>query len=194
MEARKKSMTVDQYLQASRAWEIKHEWVDGQAWAMTGARPLHNAVTANLITSLANRLRGRPCRPTTGDQRIEVDGGESYLYPDLAVICGPFQRSSRDDLSIVNPRVVLEVLSPSTRAYDLSTKFEHYRRIPSVTDIVYVDPDTRHVIHHARTDEGWLRRDLHDGAVRLTGLDALELPLDDIYADLDAVGDAPAEQ
>jgi Uma2 family endonuclease len=189
MEAREETMTVDEYLRASRDWEVKHEWVGGQAWAITGARPVHNLMATNVVAELRNRLRGSPCRPMSSDQRIEVEGGESYFYPDLIVVCGRFELSSRDDITITNPRVVVEVLSPSTRDYDLGTKFEHYRQIASVSDILYIDPDRRHVIHHARTEDGWLRRDLHEGAVRITGIDGLEVPLDEIYADLDAVRD-----
>lgn len=187
MEAKKTAMTVEQYLAESRTWEVKHEWVNGQAWAMTGARPVHNVVATRIVRLLGNALESRRCEAVNSDQRIEVADGDSYVYADGLVVCGPFRFSERDALSLTNPRVIVEVLSPTTRDYDLGTKFDLYRRISGLQDILYVDPDEPHVIHHARTAEGWLRRDLHEGVVRLTGIEGVELALEAVYADLEAV-------
>jgi len=187
VEAEDTAMTVEEYLRASPGWQVKHEWVNGRAWAMTGGRPVHNAITLNVAVALSQVLRGTPCRATSSDQRIEVGEGQSYLYPDVSVICGPFHTSERDALSLTNPTVIVEVLSPGTREYDLGTKLALYRSVPSVTDILHVDPDVRHVLHHARTDRAWLLRDVREGAVQLVGIPGVYLSLDAIYADLDAV-------
>lgn len=186
MEATQAEMTVHEYLQANRTWEIKHEWVDGELWAKAGGSMRHNAVTMNIGIALGLRLRGRPCRPTTSDQRVRVDD-DTYLYPDVTVVCGLFQAYEGDSHSLINPRVVVEVLSPSTREYDIGKNVERYFQVDSVSDVLLVDPDQSHVIHHARTSEGWLRRDIREGAVRITGIEGVELPLDEVYADLDGI-------
>jgi len=189
MAADKTAMTEAEYLEASKTWKDKHEWVGGQAWAMTGARTIHNAVAMNVGSALKVALRGGPCRPVSGDQRTYVESAGTYFYADVTVLCGPAIHPDHDPMSIVNPTVLIEVLSPTTRDYDLGTKLEHYRTIATLRDMVFIDPDRSHVIHYARIDEGWLRRDLHDGALVLTGLDDCRLPLDAVYDDLDNVAD-----
>lgn len=187
MEAEKKAMTEAEYLEASKTWKEKHEWVGGQAWAMSGALPEHNAVSTNILVALGVTLRGKPCRPVTSDQRVYVESAGSYFYPDITVICGRFSRPEHDEMSIDNPTLIVEVLSPTTRDYDQGTKLDHYRTLTSLRDVLFVDPDKPHVIHYARTDEGWLRRDLHEGDVVLTGLDGVRLSFEDIYDDLENV-------
>lgn len=189
MEAKRADMTVEEYLERSKSWELKHEWVDGELWAMAGASMRHNAVTMNIGVELGLRLRGTPCRPTTSDQRVRVND-DTYLYPDVTVVYGRFEPYEKDSHSLLNPWVIVEVLS--TREYDIGKKLERYLLVGSVSDVLLVDPDRVHVIHHARTDEGWLRRDLYAGAVHVTGIDGLELPLDAIYADLDNLPQAEA--
>jgi len=185
----KLATTVEEYLEHTRTSSVKYEWVNGQAWAMTGGRLRHQAVATNVVIALGVRLKGRPCRPVNSDQRVYVEQTDNFYYPDASVICGPFQRAEPDPHSIVNPTCIVEVLSPSTRNYDLGGKFEDYRLIPTLRDALFIDPHDRRVIHLARTDQGWLRRDLTQGAVVLTGLDGLALPLDEIYADLEDVPD-----
>jgi Uma2 family endonuclease len=179
-------MTLDEYLADSPGWDEKFEWVNGELVAMSGGRPVHAAVAMNIGASLALRLRGTPCRPTSSDQRVHVPDTGACFYPDVTVICGRYELAPADPTAVVNPAVIVEVISPSTEHYDRGAKFEHYRRLASLRDFVLVDPDARHVIHLARTADGWLRRDLTDGAVALTGV-AAELPLDEIFGELDNV-------
>ncbi|MFT4626744.1 MAG: Uma2 family endonuclease [Myxococcota bacterium] len=184
MEPRRALSEAD-YLSLSPG-ELRRELVNGEVYAMGGGSPRHAAVTANLIVALTLATRGRPCRPTSPDQRVYVAETGAYLYPDVALVCGPFLYSAGDAHSLVNPSVLVEVLSPSTGDYDQGAKFDHYRRLPTLRHYVLVDPAARHVVHHARMAEGWLRRDLEDGDLVLLGLD-VRVPLDAIYADLDAV-------
>lgn len=185
MEPRRPLSEAD-YLEQSETWEVRHEWVNGEAYAMSGGTPRHAAVMFNVGMALGNAVRGRPCRPTTSDQRLYVENTGAYLYPDVTLVCGPFHFADQDTNSLVNPSVVVEVLSPSTANYDQGAKFDHYRRIPSLRHYILVDPTKHHVVHHARTEEGWLRRDLEDGELQLRDLE-LAIPLTEIYADLDVV-------
>jgi len=185
MEPRRALSEAD-YLTMSETWEIRHELVNGEAYAMSGGSPRHAAVAANVMVALSMATQGKPCRPTSSDQRVYVENTGAYLYPDVTMVCGPFQFAEQDAHSLVNPSVVVEVLSPSTADYDHGAKMDHYRRIPSLRHYVLVDPAERHVVHHARTEEGWLRRDLEHGDLSLRDLQ-LVIPLDAIYADLDAV-------
>jgi Uma2 family endonuclease len=179
-------LTVDAYLAATPELDVRHEWVNGEAYAMAGGTPLHAAVAMNVGVALTLACRGRPCRPTSSDQRVYVAETEAFFYPDVSVVCGPFRYAAIDPHSLINPAVLFEVLSPTTADFDRGAKFEHYRHLPDLKHYVLVDPEERHVIHHARTPEGWLRRDLHGGDLVLGGLD-LVVPIDALYADLDAV-------
>lgn len=179
-------LSAAEYVAASATWDTRHEWVNGEAWAMSGGRPRHAAVIANAIAALAERLRGGPCRVASSDQRVHVRATRAWFYPDASVICGPWITDPDDPLSITNPSVLVEVLSPSTADFDRGAKFEHYRRLASLTDYVLVDPDARHVTHLRRTAEGWARVDLHEGALELAG-PGVSLPVDALYADLEHV-------
>ena len=178
-----RTMERSEYLARSESWDVRCEWLNGVLYAMAGGRAIHAAVQANVIGALMQRLAGGPCRATTGDQRVHVLETGAILYPDVTVICGPYEMSEEDSHSVVNPTVVVEVLSPSTADYDHGAKFGHYRRITSLRDVLLIDPDTSHVVHYARVNEGWLRRDIVDGDVVLTGPE-VSLPLTEIYANL----------
>jgi Uma2 family endonuclease len=186
MNAPRRALSYADYVREAPDWDEKHEWVNGEAYAMSGGSARHAAVTLNAAVALANRLRGTPCRATSSDQRVHVPATGAALYPDVTVVCGPYAYADHDPHAVTNPTVLVEVLSPSTSDYDQGAKFGHYRRLASRQDVLFVDPDTRHVIHHTRHGDGWLRRDLEDGDVVLSSLD-LRIPLDELYADLDAL-------
>jgi len=179
-------MTREEYLALEPQEGVKLEWVNGEAYAMSGGRPVHSAIAVNAVLSLGRRLTGTPCRPTNSDQRLYVEMTQAYFFPDVMVVCPPWQTVDGDVQSITNPRIIVEVLSPSTRDWDLGGKLEHYRRIPSLTDYVIVDPDARRVTHYSRAETGWRLHDIEEGAVPLADL-GIELPLDELFADLDSV-------
>ncbi len=187
MEERRRDLTYEEYVRQSPEWDVKHEWVNGVAYAMSGGSPRHASVCTNVVLAFGRRLAGGPCRPVGSDLRIHVEATGGSFYPDVSVLCGQYAYADADRHALTNPTVLVEVLSPSTSDYDQGAKFGHYRRIPSLQDYVLIDPDTRHVIHHTRHDDGWLRRDIETGAVPLRSLE-IDLPLDEIYADLEALG------
>lgn len=175
------TMTVAEYLALDREAEARHEFLNGQAYAMAGGTAEHAAIIANLIGALFQRLRGGKCRPTSTDQRIHVPATGAFVYADLSVVCGAYEYHPDDKDTLINPRVVFEVLSPSTADYDRGTKFEHYRRLDSLAEYVLVQSGERRIEHRKRLEDGaWIIRDITDGALALPTL-GIELPLDEIY-------------
>jgi Uma2 family endonuclease len=183
-------LTPDEYLAFEEAsLEAKHEYHDGEIFAMAGASPGHANVTDNLTVAIGSRLRERPCRVNSSDLRVEVDGGASYVYPDVVIVCGrPEYRRN----SLLNPLVVFEVLSPSTEGYDRGFKFERYRRIPTLRAYVLLAHDRRHADVFTRTDDGYWRigEPFTEGDLRLDlpELGSLALPLGELYEDVDTTG------
>jgi len=154
--------TPEEYLALERDSETKHEYFDGEIFAMAGATEPHVAIVTNLVISLGNQLKGRRCRVYSSDMRVKVSATGLYTYPDLAIVCGEreFEDDRRDTL--LNPNVIIEVLSPSTEAYDRGKKFGHYRRIESLAEYLLVAQDTPRVERYLRQPDGdWL---LHEAA------------------------------
>jgi Uma2 family endonuclease len=179
-------MTLAEYLAAVETSEERLEWINGEVYAMAGGRPLHAAVGANAIMALGRALDGCGCRVASPDQRVYVEATEASVYPDATVVCGPYRMAEVDRHAIVNPSVVVEVISPSTEDYDRGAKLEHYLRIPTLGDVLIIDPDRRLVTHHSRTTDGWLRRDHTDGDVVLTSVPA-RVSVARVFADLENV-------
>ena len=180
-------VTPAEYLAAERIATAKHEYWNGAIYAMAGAGRTHNLVTANLIIALGIRLRGRSCSVYPSDMRVKVLATSLYTYPDLAVVCGKALFEDTQGDSLLNPTVLVEVLSPSTEAYDRGVKFAHYRTLPSLCDYLLVTPNEAQIEHYARRPDGnWLLH-VHTGleaVVTLTAL-ACELPLAEVYDKVD---------
>ena len=134
-------VSEDEYLALERKSETKHELINGVIVAMAGASYEHNTTAANLLVALGMRLRGRPCRPLGSDQRIHIPATGLYTYPDVSVVCGKPEFHSKDRDTLLNPRVIIEVLSDSTEAYDRGAKFAHYRGIPSLAEYALAAQD-----------------------------------------------------
>jgi Uma2 family endonuclease len=165
---------------------VKHEFCDGEVWAMSGGTPEHAALAASVITLLGSALSGKPCRVYSADLRVRVSATGLATYPDVTVICGKLELDPDDPkkLSAVNPVVIVEILSPSTAAYDRGEKLEHYQRVPSLREVVLVAHD-RHEIELVRreSDGSWSRHVASEGAaVKLDSLDC-ELPVNEVYRD-----------
>jgi Uma2 family endonuclease len=174
-------MPLDIYLAESKGWERRKEWIDGRLLAMSGGSPRHAAVAVNLVLHLGRLLEGRPCRVTNSDQRLHIEAENAFYYPDVMVVCDAWEASSTDPDSVLNPGLIIEVLSPSTRAHDLGTKLEHYLRIPSARTVLMVDPEAQLVIVHRRHDLGWYRTEQTAGTVA-THLG--DIPFSAIYSNL----------
>jgi Uma2 family endonuclease len=131
-------MTYAEYLAAEKVSEIRHEYLNGEVWAMAGGTPEHSALAAAVIASLATSLRGKPCRVFSSDLRVRIVDTGLSTYPDVSVVCGTLETAPEDEDAITNPVVLVEVLSESTEGYDRGAKWAHYRRIPSLREFVLV--------------------------------------------------------
>ncbi len=181
--ATKQLMTVPEYLEFERASDAKHEFLDGEVFSMAGGTEMHSLLAGNLIRELGNRLKGRPCRVHTSDLRLKIEATGYHAYPDVQVVCGGarFADDHRDVL--LNPRLIIEVLSPSTSSWDRGGKFWHYRHVPSFEEYILVSQDAWLIEHHTRQPNGgWLLETVSgpDGFLRLSSI-ATEIPLTDIY-------------
>jgi len=150
-------LTPEQYLEIERQAERKSEYYQGEMFAMAGAREAHNLISLNAGANLHARLRSLPCRTYVSDMRVRVSATGLYTYPDVVVVCGEprFLDDRRDTL--LNPTLIIEVLSPSTEAYDRGKKFEHYRSIESLRQYLMVSSERVQADLYTRQTGGqWL--------------------------------------
>ncbi|MDE0553544.1 MAG: Uma2 family endonuclease [Candidatus Poribacteria bacterium] len=175
-------LTPEEYLAFERKATTKHEYVNGQIVAMSGASFAHTFITANIVTYLNIQLMDGECRAVASDMRVKAQQTESYFYPDVVVVCGE-PRAEDDTFDILlNPTVVLEVLSRSTEAYDRGEKFEHYQQIGSLKDYILISQDEVRVEHYCRQESGWMRTEFRELVDVLSLLSiGCELGLQDIY-------------
>ncbi len=161
---------------------VKHEFLNGEVWAMAGGTPEHSAIAVNITTLLSEQLRGRPCRVFNSDLRVRVVATGLGTYPDVSVVCDGVQQDPEDPTgtTIVNPRLVVEVLSPSTEDYDRGEKLENYKQVESLEEIVLVAHDARRVDVWRKVANSWALDTIEDGAAALNSLD-VTLPLAEIY-------------
>lgn len=176
--------TEQEYLRFERTSEAKHEYFRGQVYAMAGASNAHVLIATNISTSLNIQLRNRDCFVYQSDMRVKVSKSGLYTYPDVAVVWGnPHFADDENDL-LVNPTVLIEVLSPSTENYDRGGKFELYRALDSFKEYLLVAQDRARVEHYTRQDDGrWLLDDVQsmDAILNLTSI-GCTLALADVYA------------
>jgi Uma2 family endonuclease len=137
--------TWAEYLAVERDSNLKHEYLDGQIYAMAGGTPDHAALQATLPSLLFAQIRAGRCRAMGPDLRVRVVATGLATYPDLTIVCGPRDLDPEDKNTVTNPTLIAEVLSPSTAHYDRTEKFAHYKRIPSLRQYVLVSQDTRQV-------------------------------------------------
>ncbi len=151
------TMSVEEYLEFERASETKHEYYGGEVLAMAGASYDHNTIVGNVFATLRTQLRGKPCRVNFSDIRVQIPDSGLFTYPDLTVVCGPPQfRDERRD-ALLNPKVIIEVLSPSTESHDRGRKFQYYRTIASLDEYVLITQETPRIEHFVRqANDLWL--------------------------------------
>ena len=137
----KQSFSIDEYLKMELTAVEKHEYYQGEIFAMAGASPRHNVIFSNLFVELGNQLKGKPCQPYGSDLRIHIPENSLYTYPDISIICRDIVGPEEDNETAILPTVLIEILSPSTKDYDRGTKFKLYRDIPSLREYVLVDSD-----------------------------------------------------
>lgn len=141
----KQKITVEEYLQMEETSLEKHEYYRDEVFLMSGAKVPHNMISRNLLVSLTQKLKGKPYQPFGSDQRIHVEKNTLFTYPDISVVCGEIETLNGDNWNILNPTVLIEVLSPSTKNYDRGEKFMLYRDIPSLKEYILVDSKTIHI-------------------------------------------------
>lgn len=176
-------MTEEEYLAFERASDEKHEFADGEIFAMAGGTFEHSTVAQGIGGVLRAALQGRRCTVQNSDMKVYIPSTGRYVYPDAVVVCGrpEFRDDNRDVL--LNPRVVVEVLSPTSEAYDRGDKFANYRSIPSLKQYVIVSQDKPYIEVYTRQDDGaWGLRDY--GAGQTAALPAIEcaIEVDQVYA------------
>src|SRR5215210_8320716 len=147
---RKTLLTPEEYLAIERKSEIKHEYFAGVMFAMVGASKRHNLITANIIRVLGNQLLDRPCNVYPSDMRVKVSVTGKYTYPDVVVACEPEQFDDAENDTLLNPVVIVEVLSASTEAYDRGKKFEQYQQLGSLTDYLLVAQEPHRIEQYVR--------------------------------------------
>lgn len=176
----------DEYLALERESETKHELVNGHVVAKAGATPRHNAIVANVLASLVPQTRGRGCRPLASDQRVFVPASGLYSYPDVTIICGDFALHPNDSMTLTNPKVIIEVLSEGTEAFDRGAKFAHYRGIPSLQTYVMIAQHEHRVERYERgSGAEWVFHESVGAAASLDiGVVGASVLLSDVYADL----------
>lgn len=147
-------MSYAEYLAAESTSEVRHEFLNGEVWAMAGGTPEHAALAAALIRELGAALRGKPCRVYTSDARVRVASTGLSTYPDVAVVCGALETAPDDPDAITNPVVLVEVLSDATEAYDRGAKAAHYRQIASLKEYVLLSQSEALVEVYRRAASG----------------------------------------
>jgi Uma2 family endonuclease len=174
--------TFAEYLLVEQAGNVRHEFLEGHVWAMAGGSPEHAAICANVIALLSAAVRDRPCRVFSADLRVRVRATGLATYPDVTVICGQLEVDPDDPKghTATNPILVVEVLSPSTEAYDRGEKLEHYRQIASLQEIVLVHHESQHVEVWRRVGDAWTPTAYDRGAVELRSVTGT-LPIAEIY-------------
>jgi Uma2 family endonuclease len=183
-------VSEEEYLAFERASPTRHEYYRGVVYAMTGGKEPHNLIAGNTHAALHAQLRRKQCRVYQSDMRIKILQTGLNTYPDVVVVCGQPQFTDSIHDTIVNPVVIVEVLSESTERYDRGMKFQHYQAIPTLQDYLLIAQDQRRVEHFARQDDDrWLLRSAV-GADAQVAIDSIAciLTLEDVYekADLEA--------
>lgn len=178
----KTRLTAPEYLALEREAEYKSEYYKGEVFAFAGASLRHNLIAANFLATTHSQLRGGPCSAFSSDMRITIPQTPHFAYADVVVVCGQPQLDDDFKDNLLNPIVIIEVLSPSTERYDRGTKFESYQRIPSLMEYVLVSQERPRVEQFLRqTDGRWLYSETSaQGTIKLTSIDC-ELSLNDIY-------------
>jgi Uma2 family endonuclease len=169
-------LTVEEYLEGENFSDIKHEYIDGQVYAMVGATSAHNIISGNIFGEIRSHLKGKPCQPFMSDMKVKQDS--KFFYPDVLVDCS--EEMNNKSLFSEKPSLIIEVLSDSTRKFDETTKLHAYKNIESVQEYVLVEQDFMKIRVHRRSDN-WHSQDYFSGEeVRFESID-FTLPVEEIY-------------
>ena len=175
-------LTPEKYIALERKATLKSEYLSGEIVAMSGASDTHNLITMNTSTALYNQLADRGCRVYANDMRVGISAGVSYFYPNIAVTCD--KPRFEDDVfdTLINPQVIIEVLSDSTAGYDRGEKFIRYRQLESLQEYILISQDQVQVDHYLRQGKQWILSEFSvlEDVLPLASIEA-ELSLNQIY-------------
>src|SRR5581483_1767518 len=184
--ARRRIYTPEEYLAREEKSEIRHEYIDGEIYAMAGGSANHNLIIGNTQFALRNALHSKPCKIFTEGMRLRIEARNIYTYPDVMVVCGKIEfQPERNDV-ILNPTLIVEILSKSTRHYDRTDKFVAYGQIPSLQEYVMIDQDRIYIECFRKTQSKlWTLESYQDENTKmnLQSLD-VELPISALYEGL----------
>lgn len=178
------NITPEEYLQIEREAEFKSEYVDGTMYAMAGGSPPHSLISGNAHNQISNQLRDTPCLVFNSDLKVRVPDSRKFFYPDVSVVCASPEYDERESGVLINPLVIIEVLSPSTAAYDRGKKFQWYQQIESLREYILIAHDEPVIEQFVRQPSGsWLYTKVEgiEQSVALATVNC-NLKLKDIYA------------
>lgn len=176
-------LTPEEYVAQERKAEFKSEYFNGEVFAMAGASQKHNLIVGNLVRELGTQLKKSRCQVYPSDMKVKVKRTGLYTYPDVTVVCGEPEFDDEFEDILLNPTLLVEVLSPSTEPYDRGKKFEHYRRITFLREYLLVAQDRCRVEHYVKQpDASWSLFEIDDMAasIKLVSVEAV-LPLAEVY-------------
>ncbi len=183
----KSKMTPSEYLEMERSsLDIKHEFYDGEIFAMVGAKFTHNQINVNLIRELGMKLKGSksPCSPLSNDMRVKIE--DKYVYPDIVIYCGEPEFEDNEFDTLINPAVIMEILSESTESYDRGKKFKAYQQVSTLKEYILVSQYEYSVEQYVRTKDIWHYKlyDKEEQCVKIESVNC-ELNLSEIYLNVE---------
>jgi len=190
MSAQPTFLTPAEYLELERRAEYKSEYLQGEMYAMAGASRRHSLIVTNLLREISQQLKGKSCEVHGGDLRLRVTAAGLYTYPDVVVACGEIQFADDQKDTILNPVLLIEVLSESTRDYDRGRKFQYYRTLLSLVEYLTVAQDEPHVEQWTRQNDGrWVLTEFGkmSGIIPLVSIPGV-LPLTEAYDKVEWTG------
>ena len=167
-------ISPEEYLRFEREAEERHEFDNGRIYAMAGESPSHSRICVNVTGEVRTRLKGKSCEAFSSNMKVCVSAAGKFYYPDLSVVCGEARYHDQKRDALVNPRVIVEVLSPSTEKYDRSAKFQAYQQLESLTDFLLISQDKPLVEHFARQSGGQWLYTAYKGLAAIVPLPSIE--------------------
>ncbi len=179
----KKKFTIEEYLEFENHSPEKHEYYQGEMFAMAGAKVVHNLIAVNFLSLLKQKLKGKSCQPFNSDQRIHIPQNSLFTYPDISIICGEIMTLDQDEYNVLNPSVIVEILSPSTKSYDKGEKFTLYRDIASLKEYLLVDSERIRIEIFRLNEKNHWELEEYKTMSEILEIKAvsLSIPLDEIY-------------
>jgi Uma2 family endonuclease len=183
----RRRVSLQEYLVWEERAQTKHEYYRGEIFAMAGATIQHNRIVMNFAARLHQLLEGKACEVFASDLRVRINAVDLSTYPDVLIVCGGVQADTVDTKAIVNPRVIVEVLSESTKDYVTGRKFEFYQTLKSLVEYIIVDQTEPKLIHYVRQDDGTWRYRLILGMEAKISLDSIgcDVPFNAIYRNVE---------